>query len=166
MDAWQPPVLRGGIEWLIEFRHMPKTKRVLLTIGAIALALFAVAGSSRAQAQTLVCQGAQKPQQVADLLFGRKIGGQGVVSEGAWRRFVAREITPRFPDGLTILDGRGQWREPATKRIIREPSSVVMIAMPGNAEDYDRLNQIAEAYKRQFRQQSVGIIVRPACVSF
>jgi len=41
-----------------------------------------------------------------------------------------------------------------------------MIALPGNTEDYDRLNQIAEAYKRQFRQQSVGIIVRPACVSF
>jgi len=79
---------------------------------------------------------------------------------------VGREITTRFPDGLTILDGRGQWLDPKTKRIVREPSSVVMIALPGNAEDHDRLDLIADLYKRQFRQQSVGIIVRPACVSF
>jgi hypothetical protein len=117
-------------------------------------------------AQVLECQGSQKPQQVVDLLFGRKIGDRVAVSEGAWRRFVAREITTRFPDGLTILEGRGQWLNPNTKRVIHEPSIVVMIALPGNADDFDRLNQIAEAYKRQFRQQAVGIIVRPACVSF
>jgi len=117
-------------------------------------------------AQDLACQGSQKPKQVADLLFGRKIGDHVIVSEGAWRQFVAREITTRFPDGLTILDGRGQWLDPKTKRIVREPSSVVMIALPGNAEDHDRLDLIADLYKRQFRQQSVGIIVRPACVSF
>src|SRR5712671_7820057 len=97
-------------------------------------------------AQDLACQGSQKPQQVADLLFGRKIGDHVTVSEGAWRRFVAREITTRFPDGLTILDGRGQWLDPNTRRVVREPSSVVMIALPGSTEDYDRLNQIAEAY--------------------
>ena len=117
-------------------------------------------------AQALACQGSQKAQQVADLLFGRRIGDHVIVSEGAWRRFVAREITTRFPDGLTILDGRGQWLDSKTKRIMREPSNVVMIALPGNAEDHDRLNLVADAYKRQFRQQSVGIIVRPACVSF
>jgi hypothetical protein len=133
---------------------------------AIALALSTLATAAPASAQALTCQGAQKPQEVAELLFGRKIGTQGVISEGAWRRFVAREITPRFPDGLTILDTRGQWLDTATKRVVREQSNIVMIALPGNAEDHDRLSQIAEAYKKQFHQQSVGIIVRPACVSF
>ena len=33
-------------------------------------------------------------------------------------------------------------------------------------EDIARLNEIAEAYKARFKQQSVGVIVRPACVSF
>jgi hypothetical protein len=139
------------------------------TIGVawlMGVGLLCVPMTSPSVAQVLECHGAQKPQQVADLLFGRKIGDHDIVSEGAWRRFVAREITTRFPDGLTILDGRGQWRDPKTKRIVHEPSSVVMIALPGNAEDHDRLNQVAEAYKRQFRQQSVGIIVRAACVSF
>jgi Protein of unknown function (DUF3574) len=141
-------------------------QQLIRTVGAAGVLLISLAPTGSAQAQSLECRGAQKPQQVAELLFGRKMGAQGFVGEGAWRRFVAREITTRFPDGLTILEGRGQWRDPGTKRIVREPSSVVLIAMPGHPEDHDRLNEIAEVYKKQFRQQSVGIIVRPACVSF
>jgi hypothetical protein len=38
--------------------------------------------------------------------------------------------------------------------------------LPGQAEDIARLNEIVAAYKRRFKQQSVGMIVRPACVSF
>ena len=52
------------------------------------------------------------------------------------------------------------------KRIVREPSKVVMIVLPGNPEDMTRLNEIADAYKKRFRQLSVGIVLRQACVSF
>jgi len=99
-------------------------------------------------------------------MFGRKVGNRVGVSEAQWTRFLDREITPRFPDGLTVLDAHGQWRDSERNRIVREPSKLVQIVLPGKAEDTDRLNEIAEAYKKQFRQQSVGIIVRGACVSF
>ena len=42
----------------------------------------------------------------------------------------------------------------------------MLIVLPGKAEDLARLNQIAEAYKSRFRQQSVAVMLRPACVSF
>jgi hypothetical protein len=41
-----------------------------------------------------------------------------------------------------------------------------MIILPGKEDDIERLNEIAAAYKRRFRQHSVGVILRPACVSF
>jgi len=128
------------------------------------IALLAAAWLGSAGAQS--CSGAQRPREVAELLFGHRIGAQGRVGEGAWRHFLVREITPRFPDGLTIIEAKGQWRDPTTGRIVREPASVVMIALPGKPEDHDRLEEIARAYKKLFRQQSVAIIVRPACVSF
>src|SRR5579863_8635859 len=31
-------------------------------------------------------------------------------SEGDWRSFLDREVTPRFPDGLSVLDVYGQWQ--------------------------------------------------------
>jgi hypothetical protein len=136
------------------------------TISLLAATLLAFAVNRSAGAQSLDCRGAQKPQQVAELLFGRKIGDRIAVSEAQWARFVDREITPRFPDGLTVLDARGQWRDTERNRIVREPSKLVQIVLPGKDEDTARLNEIAEAYKKQFRQQSVGVIVRGSCVSF
>ena len=128
--------------------------------------LLAFALTGAANAQLTECRGGQKPQQVAELLFGRKIGDRIGVSEAMWARFVDGEITPRFPDGLTVFNTVGQWRDSERKTIVREPSKIVMIVLPGKDDDIDRLNQIAEAYKSRFRQQSVAVMLRPACVSF
>src|SRR5689334_13609346 len=32
------------------------------------------------------------------------------VSESDWRTFLDREVTPRFPSGLSVVDLYGQWR--------------------------------------------------------
>ncbi len=129
-----------------------------IALGLLALATFA--GPAPAQ-PVLQCSGTLKPWMVAELFFGRTR-----VSEASWTRFLATEITPRFPDGLTVLEAKGQWRNPTTKAIARERSTVVTIAMPPGADNDARLQQIVEAYKTRFKQQSVGLIVRPACVSF
>jgi hypothetical protein len=130
-------------------------------IGAAAfLIVLAITASAAAQPE-LQCSGAQKPWMVAELLFGRSN-----VSDRAWDRFLAAEVTPRFPDGLTVYDARGQWRNPTTRRISRERSKVVMIAMPPADDNQTRLDAIIDAYKHRFRQQSVGLILRPSCVSF
>jgi hypothetical protein len=128
--------------------------------------LAAAPNNGAAQAAALTCQGAQKSELVAQFLFGRDIGNRIGVSEAAWRRFVAREITPRFPDGLTVIGATGQWRDRASRRIVREPSKLVMIVLPGNSDDEARLEAVVDAYKHRFHQQSVGVIVQSACVSF
>jgi Protein of unknown function (DUF3574) len=137
------------------------TMRSTLATAAIAVML---ALGSPTHAQTACSLG--KPQQVAELMFGRKIGDRIGVSEAQWSRFVDREITPRFPDGLTVFDTKGQWRDRERNRIVREPSKLVSIVLPGKGEDEARLNEIAAAYKSRFQQQSVAIVVRGACVSF
>jgi len=119
-----------------------------------------------AHAQLIECRGPTKSQQVAELIFGRSIGGRIEVDEAQWVLFVDNEITPRFPDGLTVFDAAGQWRDKTSNKITRESSKIVLIVLPGNAEDLARLNAVVEAYKRSFGQQSVGVILRPACVAF
>jgi len=128
--------------------------------------LLFLTSSGPASAQSGECRGDQKPRQVAELLFGRNIGDRLGVTQARWASFVDREISPRFPDGLTVLDAKGQWRDQARNTIVHEPSKVVEIILPGKDDDLERLNQIAAAYKNRFRQQSVGIVMRGACVSF
>ena len=87
---------------------------------AAALTLVLALGGG-ADAQLLDCLGGQRPTQVAELMFGRNIGGRLGVNEADWSRFVDREITSRFPNGLTVLNAAGQWRDEATNKIVREP---------------------------------------------
>jgi Protein of unknown function (DUF3574) len=140
---------------------MPRQMRHLLA-AILVLPLLVIS----AAAEPIACSAPLKPQHVAELLFGRKIGDRLGVSEREFLNFLDREITPRFPDGLTVYDARGQWRDSDRNRIVREPSKVVMIVLPGRPEDMARLTEVAEAYKKRFRQQSVGMVLRPACVSF
>ncbi len=134
-------------------------------ISFLILVIFA-SGTAFAQAQPAECSAGFKAQQVAQLLFGRNVGDRLGVSEARFQRFVAREVTPRFPDGLTILEAQGEWRDGGRGTIVHEPSKVIEIVLPGKQDDIDALREIAAAYKSTFHQQSVGIVVRSACVSF
>ena len=144
--------------WMLRaMKILPRSAPAII----VALALTGEAG-----AQLVDCSGGQRSTQVAELMFGRNIGDWFGVGEAEWSDFVDREITPRFPDGLTVFDAASQWRDKAGNKIVREPSKIVQIVLPGNVEDIALLNEIVEAYKTRFKQQSVGVIVRPACVSF
>jgi Protein of unknown function (DUF3574) len=134
--------------------------------GAVSALTLVLALTGSADAQLVDCLGGQRPGQVAELMFGRNIGGRLGVNEAEWSRFLDNEILSRFPKGLTVINAAGEWRDEASKRIVREPSKVVQIVLPGEGDDIARLNEIAAAYKRRFKQHSVVMIVRPACVSF
>ena len=110
--------------------------------------------------------------QQIELMFGRRIdsrfgtrsGARLGVGETSWSRFLAREVTPRFPDGLSVLDAAGQWRDP-TGRVVREPSKLVII-VTADAEAAGKVAAIVSAYKQRFHQQSVGVVTRPVCAAF
>lgn len=137
-----------------------------MTLIRPALVLLFVGVATCAVAQGLECRNPAQQMAVAELLFGRNIGGRLGVTERQWARFLAREVTARFPDGLTVFDAAGQWRDPRRNRIVRERSKVVMIIMPADSSAQGRIDAIVAAYKQRFLQESVGVVVRPACVTF
>jgi hypothetical protein len=104
---------------------------------------------------------------VAELFFGRDKAGRKVVSDAERADFLAKTVTPNFPDGLTVFDGYGQWRNPGTGVIGHSPSvKIVLIAAKRSPNLADRLSTVMEAYRARFDQQSVGIITRDSCAAF
>ena len=122
--------------------------------------------AAQANAQTITCTANHNAMMQAELLFGRNIDGRLGVTEKAWARFLADEITPRFPDGLTVYDAAGQYRESPATKIVRERSKIVMILVEVGDAAMQRIDEIVGAYKKRFRQKSVGVVIKPACVSF
>lgn len=132
---------------------------LLMGSGALLAALAAVIATP-ALAQ-LSCTAPQQPMRDIELMLGR-----GDASDARWRAFLAREVTPRFPDGLTVYETTGQWRDPARKVVTRERSRVLRIIAPSGDDAQEKIAGVAEAYKRQFRQKSVGVVIRDVCASF
>ena len=87
------------------------------------------------------------------LFFGRSIPGGGMVTDEEWEKFLAEVVTPRFPDGFTILKATGQYRE-TNGTIDKEPSEVLVFQKTRIASRR-KIEEIRRAYVKQFSQESV-----------
>ncbi|WEV29417.1 DUF3574 domain-containing protein [Streptomyces sp. 71268] len=92
------------------------------------------------------------------LFFGTARADEGApVTDRQFRAFVDRTITPRFPSGLTLQEGRGQWRD-RHGTIQRERSYELILLYPrsqAGAQD-GPIEDIRTAYEREFEQESVA----------
>ena len=150
MDAADPRRARGRAAE----RAVTVARRLIVTLA------FALALPPPAWAQ-LSCTAPLQPMQDIELMLGR-----GNAAQARWQAFLAREVSPRFPDGLTVYETTGQWRDPARNVIRRERSRVLRILVPAGASVQEKIEAVATAYKKQFRQQSVGVVTREVCASF
>jgi hypothetical protein len=110
------------------------------------------------------CQAGLKPMSQAELFFGRAIPGGGQVGDDDWRRFVDEEITPRFPDGLTVQDAAGQWKD--KDGIVREQSKRLTLVLSGAEDDQSKLEAIRIAYRKRFHQEAVLLLENKVCGAF
>ena len=91
-----------------------------------------------------------------ELFFGSLKPDGSVVSEEAFLGFLTAEITPRFPNGLTLLTGFGQFLT-AQGVMHQEPSRLLILLYPVENERHssEKIEQIREQYKRMFHQEAV-----------
>lgn len=78
----------------------------------------------------------------------------GPVPDAAWEEFVDGVVTPRFAQGMTLLEARGQWRD-AQGVTAKEKSRVIELVHADTAADRQALSEIVSAYKARFRQEAV-----------
>ena len=88
------------------------------------------------------------------------------VSEPEWRIFLDREVTPRFSDGLTVLDVYGQWQGKNRSSPERLRSKCLIIDYPDTAENRAKVDAIRAAWKKMTGDQSVMRVTEPVDVSF
>lgn len=104
-----------------------------------------------------------------ELFFGRNKPDGTEVSAEEFADFLNVTITPEFPDGLTVLDGIGQFRD-ADGIIIQEKAKVLILLYPQNLRKQSsrKIERIRNAYKERFQQQSVLRVddILPVKVSF
>ncbi len=131
----------------------------------IACCLLAVAVSACSGARSLSCPEGTERWVEYRLFMGRGGPDGEIVHDDAWEVFLDEEVTPRFPDGLTVVDGEGQWRG-SDGVIKQERSKVLVILAPPGGGAKARLDGISQEYKQRFSQEAVLQTVDEACVAF
>jgi len=108
----------------------------------------------------------ESPMLIVTLYFGETIPGRPPLTAKEWADFTAQTITPAFPDGFTVTDSTGQWRDPKTGAIDDDPTKVVTVALPQSKTLPVTVLHVMKAYEIRFKQEDVGITTIPACAGF
>lgn len=133
---------------------------------AIAIAAIALAACADVEVSTSECEDGGELWTEYRLFMGRGAGGVEVVSDDDWEAFLADTITPRFPDGLSVMDVAGQGST-SDGSVERERTKLLLILAPLDDDTaLNRMNEIGAEYKQRFSQNSVLRVVTEACVAF
>lgn len=88
------------------------------------------------------------------------------IGEAQWRAFLDKEVTPRFPDGLTVFDAYGQWLFRGAKEPNRLGTKVLVILHEDTPQRRNDIEAIRLAWKQAAGHQSVLWAQQAVEVSF
>ena len=126
----------------------------LLALGAWALG---ACTPSIVQTVAPTCAAPLRRALQVDLYFGE-------IGPADWRTFLDEEVTPRFPDGLSVIDIYGQYRN-QQGTIGRERSKLLVIVVFDAPAHVPRVQAIVDSFRRRHKQESVLRVERPICAS-
>src|SRR5688572_10426269 len=66
-----------------------------------------------------------------ELFFGLHQRNGSLVSDEGWRAFLDSHVTPSFPNGLTVVEADGRYRD-AQGRIHHEPARILILLYPAH----------------------------------
>src|SRR3954471_20131101 len=85
-----------------------------------------------------------------ELYFGLSKRDGATVADADWNRFVDEQITPRFPDGFTVISAQGHYLQDG--QVAAEASRVVTILHRRAHDVDDRIDALVEDYVQRFGQ--------------
>jgi uncharacterized protein DUF3574 len=90
-----------------------------------------------------------------ELFFGTATPG-GPVSEEQFLAFLDLHVTPRFPKGLTLFKGHGQFTGENGVLVKEDPFVLVLLHPLESLKDGNKkIEEIRRLYKKEFQQESV-----------
>ncbi|PWW05866.1 DUF3574 domain-containing protein [Mangrovibacter plantisponsor] len=105
------------------------------------------------------------PMVQTTLYFGLSRSGGPDITSAEWQHFVDQDVTPRFRDGLTVFDARGQWLGNDGK-LAKENSKALMLIHGNDPAENQKIETLRSVYKTRFAQDSVMRVDDTVCVGF
>ena len=86
-----------------------------------------------------------------------------MVSELEWQQFLRDEVTPRFPQGLTVWEAPGHWQ--GQGGIGHETTKVLLLVHADTTAARGSVQTVIARYRKAFGQESVLWETASVCVA-
>lgn len=93
----------------------------------------------------------------SEIYMGRNIPGGGEVSEQQFSEFLATQVTPAFPAGLTVHDAYGQMQD-SDLQIVKQKTKVLLLVHEDSAASADAVKKVIFAYRSRFGNPQVMLM--------
>jgi len=100
-----------------------------------------------------------------ELYFGENEPGGKSVGIKAWRDFLNKVVTPRFPRGMTVHEAYGQMQH-RSGRIERQATRVIVLVHKSTPAVGRQISEIIEAYRDRFENAQVMRLRMPVLADF
>jgi hypothetical protein len=90
----------------------------------------------------------------------------GLITDSEFQQFLDQEVTPRFPDGLTLLEGQGQFRNVGGKIIGERSRVLILLYSLADNGSHQKIEEIRAKYQKDFQQESVLRVDEKICAAF
>ncbi len=101
-----------------------------------------------------------------ELYFGLLDGDGEEILESQWTDFLDSNITPRFPDGLTVLDVYGQYML-SSGDIIKQQTKILLVLHEDTDEYAQKIDTIISEFKALYNLEIVlEVVTKPESVTF
>lgn len=100
------------------------------------------------------------------LYFGQSKPDGGMVTEKDWNQFKETHVSKVFKEGSTVMSVSGNWYDPAARKLITEPTYVVVYYYKRSSQISAQIDSLRNWYKNLFQQQSVLRVDKKVNASF
>jgi Protein of unknown function (DUF3574) len=100
------------------------------------------------------------------LYFGQSKPNGDSITIKEWNDFKANYIRKVFNEGSTVVSVTGDWYDTAARKIITEPTYIVIYTYSPSAAKSRQIDSLRESYKTIFSQQAVLRVDKKVKASF
>ncbi len=100
------------------------------------------------------------------LYFGQSKPDGSMITDTEWKGFKEIYISRVFKEGSTIVNVSGNWLDPESRKLITEPTYVVIYFYKPSTFISKQIDSLRNSYKTLFKQQSVLRVDKKVKTSF
>ena len=144
----------------------PKRKEFLTIALLFLLSLWAINAVAQRSDSSTESKSSERSWTRTELYYGAGRLPAGSTKDIRWENYINEVVTPRFPEGLTLLEGTGQWRVKEGQTPRRNRTRILILIHEDTEEKSRKVDEIRTLWKEISGQQSVLRVSQPADVSF